>query len=144
MLILHPSTVTLDDSPLAGALAIAVSRRAKSLLTDFADTGPHPIFADVPERLTTITITRHVPEPDDSASSLALGAEVDLVFTAQRTPDAPHAMRFSARVVISSIESAMAESKALAQTISAVAISASGSADPLTIEPVSTLAHGGL
>src|SRR5690606_11231811 len=103
MLFLHPTTVTLDSAPLPAVTAIAVSRKAKSVLTDFTEDGPHPTFADVPERLTTIVITRHPPEPDDGAAHLALGDQLDLVFSARRTPDSPHAMRFSASVVITGV-----------------------------------------
>ncbi len=142
MLFLHPATVTLDSAPLPAVTAIAVSRKAKSVLTDFSDAGPHPTFADVPERLTTITITRHPPEPDDNAASLALGDQLDLVFTARRTPDAPHALRYSAAVVITGIESALTDSKALVQTITAVAISSDAESDPITLEPVSTQSPG--
>ncbi len=142
MLLLHPTHITLNTTPLPAVTAIAISRKAKSLLTDFTDTGPHPTFADVPERLTTITITRHLPEPDDAGAAISPGDQLDLAFTARRTPDAPHALRFSARIVLTAIESALSESKALAQTITAVAVSTTGSTDPLTIEPVSTLAQG--
>lgn len=142
MLLLHPAAVTLDGSPLPAVTAIAISRKAKSVLTDFTDNGPHPTFADVPERVTTITITRHPPEPDDASSALSLGDQVELVCSAKRAPDAPHAMRISASVVITAIESALTTGKALVQTISAVAVSSSGAADPVTIEPISTLASG--
>lgn len=142
MLLLHPTHITLNTTPLPAVTAIAISRKAKSLLTDFTDTGPHPTFADVPERLTTITITRHLPEPDDAGAALSLGDQLDLAFTARRTPDAPHALRFSARIVLTAVESALSESKALTQTITAVAVSTTGSTDPLTIQPISALAQG--
>jgi hypothetical protein len=142
MLLLHPTTVTLDSTPLPAVTAIAISRKAKSLITDFTDDGPHPSFADVPERLPTLTITRHLPQPDDAGAALALGDQLDLAFTARRTPDAPHALRFSASIVITAIESALTETKALAQSISAVAISPDSATDPLTIDPVSTLLEG--
>lgn len=142
MLFLHPTTVTLDNAPLPAVTAIAVSRKARSVITDFTDNGPHPTFADVPERLTTIAITRHPSEPDDAAAHLSLGDQLDLAFTARRTPDAPHAMRCSASIVITGVESALTENKALAQTITGVAISSDAESDPLTTEPVSTLSQG--
>jgi len=142
MLLLHPTQITLDSTPLPAVTAVAISRKAKSLITDFTDNGPHPSFADVAQLLTTITITRHLPQPDDAGASLALGDQLDLAFTARRTPDAPHALRFTARIVITAIESALTDSKALAQTITAVAVSTTSASDPLTIQPVSTLAQG--
>jgi hypothetical protein len=142
MLLLNPTHITLNTAPLPAVTAIAVSRKAKSLLTDFTDTGPHPTFADVPERITMLTITRHLLGPDDAGAALSLGDQLDLAFTAKRTPDAPHALRFSARIVLTAIESALTESKALTQTITAVAVSTNGSSDPLTIEPISTLTQG--
>lgn len=142
MLLLNPTHITLNTTPLPAVTAVAISRKAKSLITDFTDTGPHPSFADVPERLTMLTITRHLPQPDDAGASLSLGDQLDLTFTAKRTPDAPHALRFSARIVLTAIESALSETKALTQTITAVAVSTDGETDPLTIEPVSTLSQG--
>ncbi len=143
MLYLHPTHITLDATPLPGVESIAVTRKAKAVITDFTDDGPHPTFADVPERLTTLTIKRRVPEPDDAFASVALGDEFDLAFRAARTPDAPHALRVSARIVITGVESSVAGERECAQTITAVAVSTDGGADPLTTEPVSTLPAGG-
>jgi hypothetical protein len=142
MLLLHPTHITLDTTPLPAVTAVAISHKAKSLLTDFTDNGPHPSFADVAQLLTTLTITRHLSEPDDAGAALYPGDQLDLAFTAQRTPDAPHALRYTARIVLTAVESALSETKALAQTITAVAVSTNGSSDPLTIEPVSTLSQG--
>ncbi|MCR9217581.1 MAG: hypothetical protein NXI14_10310 [bacterium] len=142
MLYLHPTHVTLNTTPLPGVESIAVARKAKSVITDFTDDGPHPTFADVPERLTTLIIKRRVPEPDDAFASIALGDELDLAFRAARTPDAPHALRVSARTVITGVESSVASERECAQTITAVAVSTDGDEDPLTVEPVSTLPAG--
>ncbi len=142
MLYLHPTHVTLNTTPLPGVESIAVARKAKAVITDFTDDGPHPTFADAPERLTTLTIKRHIPEPDDAFAAIALGDQLDLAFRAARTPDAPHALRISARIVITGAESSVAGQRACAQAITAVAVSTDGGAEPLTVEPVSTLPAG--
>ena len=142
MLYLHTTSVTLGSIPLPGVESVAVARKAKAVITDFTDDGPHPTFADVPERLTTLTIKRLVPEPDDAFTQVALGNELDLAFHAARTPDAPYALRVSARIVITGVESSVTGERGCAQTITAVAVSTDGDDDPLTVEPVSTLPAG--
>jgi hypothetical protein len=131
MIWLNPKSVTLLGAALGEVKSVAIDERAERLVVEFADTGPHPAFADVPERRTTIKIRRRVIS--NEALGLALG---DLgafsMRTAPNNSDGP-GVNVSAEVVLTHIGCTVDRAGGAEQVIEAVAVSADGAAAPVTV-----------
>lgn len=130
MLWLNPQRITLNDHELTDVRAIALSRRAHRTALEHGDSGPHTLFADVPEQIVTIKITRsperHPTPPVSLADAVILSFR-----TAPNNSDA-HASTISAPIVITAIETDFSDRAPPRQTITAVAVSPDGDADPIT------------
>ncbi len=134
MLFLNPTHVTLASSELDNVASIMLSRRAAKTVVDYDDAGPHPVFADVPEQRTEVTIRRTLTRDEDAPASL--GDEADLSFTT--APGASSAQRraIAMTLVVTAIEHTIARAGGCEQTIRAVAVASSPTTDPVTQTPL--------
>lgn len=132
MLFLNPQHVSLGALTLEHVASIVVSRAADRLTVEYSDLGPFPVFADVPQERTTLTITRDLldaglPETD----ALALGHQATLSFTTAPNASDARTRTFSLTIVITAIRNDLPRDRRLFQVISCLAISTDGASDPL-------------
>ncbi len=135
MITLSPANVTLGNVELTHVDAVLLSRTADRLVVEHTDQGPHVGFVDVPERRSTFTIRRRVHE--DEPAPAKPGDSLALAFTTAESAAAGRARRVSANVVVTSVINDLASRRAAIQTITAIAFSTDGVADPVTESLVS-------
>ena len=133
---LAPERVELLGLSLEGVSAVAVDRRAARVVTEWGDLGAHAVMADVPEQRVTVRIVRRVSGADGGmfAGVITPGAMGELLFTAAAGAGDGGRRRVSADVVVTAVEHELREGRGGAQTITCVAVSADGAADPVTEE----------
>jgi len=136
MIWLDPKTVVLGSAPLTEVRQVSVEERAEKLLVEFTDNGPHPAFADVPERRSVVKIRRRVLGNEN----LGLGVGDERLFEMRTAPSGTDAagVTVTATVVLTGIWYRVDRHDGAEQTIEAVAVSANGLSDP-----VATVVDGG-
>jgi hypothetical protein len=131
MLLLNPHSVKFGSARWDDVAALAVDRGASRLNLEWSDSGPHVVFADVPEERLTIRVTRRLqreatfgPRPGDAGELVA--------YTSPTAADASRR-----RVRIESVVTAVSHeisAKAALQTVTLVGVSSNGAVDPVVIE----------
>lgn len=135
MVILTPSSVTLNGVELRFVDSVLINRTADRLIVEHTDQGPHVGFVDVPERRATITIRRRVQE--DEPTPAKPGDSTTLALVTAESPSAGRGRRVSANAVVTSVTHDTAGTRAAIQTIVLIAFSTDGIADPVTESVVS-------
>lgn len=133
MLILNPDRVRFGDIAWHDVLSIAAEAAPERAVVEWSDLGPHAAFADVPEVRTTLKVSRS-PQADDLAS-VKPGQRGVLEFFTSPGADARR-VRIEADCIIERTSCQFITGKGAVQTITLIALSPDGAADPLTIEPV--------
>lgn len=137
MLWLQPERVELLGESLDGVAAVVVDRRAARLVVEWSDLGAHAVFCDAPEQRVTVRVVRRVSgRPGESwgagiGGAPTPGAMGALEFTASAGAGDASRRRVSASVVVTGVEHELREGKGATQTITCVAVSADGEADPI-------------
>ncbi len=132
MLILTPASVTFATKPISDVARVAIDRRATKVAVEWSDLGRYATFADVPEQEVRVRIEQ-TPGPLD----LALPRPGDLgqlVFTAAANRGGVQRTRVTLTAVVTSIRHDLDQSGPGKRTIELIAISSSGSADPVQVE----------
>ena len=131
MLVMNPRAVSLAGAVLDDVIAVMVDRVSERTIVEWADAGPHPVFADVPERRVVIRVTQQ--QSRGAIDGPAPGDEGSLVF--HTSPTSGHAGRrcVSATVVITGVSYELSRKRGALRTIEGVAISADGASDPIEI-----------
>lgn len=133
-MLLHPATVAFGTLTLDAVVAVTIDRLAAREAVEFSDAGPHVAFADIPEQRTLITITRRLDRPDLTA--LRPGDQADLSLTAAVGASDAARARLTAPCVALSVRhhlSAAGPRPTALQTITLIAVSTDGAADPITL-----------
>lgn len=129
MIWLSPRNVMLGGVTLEHVSAVSLSRRAEKVVVEFGSVGPHVEFADVPEQRVEIEITRTVVDQQDNG--VRPGDAVALRFRTAPSGAGLPVRVVTADVVITGVESKLSARGGAMQTVSCVAVSADGSADPV-------------
>ncbi len=132
MLLLNPTSVSFDAAAWPDATAIAIDRKAQRSVIHWTDFGPYAVFADVPEQAVAITITRQVLR-DDLAAPVPGQSGILEFFTSPTASDAAR-KRLTAVAVVAAVTHDLSRTKGALRTITLIAISPDGAADPITIE----------
>lgn len=134
MIWLSPQQVSLGSIVLDHVTMLSIDRSPHKTALQWTDLGPHLGFADVPEQRVDVRIEREIIESE--SVDLKPGDEVTLI--ARRAPGASAAgvVQISATVVILSIDHTLSKSRGARQRIHAIAISAGGLSDPITVQDV--------
>lgn len=134
MLLPLPDTLSFDGLALPDAAAVLIDRAAARAVLDWSDAGPHPVFADVPEQRTTITIVRTLTRGDFAAPAPGQAGELAFLFSAAGTSTDADRRRFSAQCVVRDVRHEMNPAAAAArQSITLLALSPDGATDPIAI-----------
>lgn len=134
MLLLRPTDVRFDGLNWTNVLALAVSRTPEREVVAWNDLGPHPTFADVPERRTTLTIVRAIAS--DELADPELGRQGTLTFTLTRSASDASLRRAAALCVVTSVKYDLAGAGTPRQTITLIALApsaSSGAGEPIVI-----------
>lgn len=137
MLIINPARVTLGPHTFTDVESVAINRIATRTVIEIGDSGPHAVFADVPEQRTTITITRRLATADalDLApgDTLSLGVEFSKEATdAGRTRVQASCVLLENRHELGLATGGAGRPRAM-QLLSLVALSSDGAADPIQL-----------
>ena len=136
MLLPHPNSLTFADTPLPDATLVTIDRAAAKEILDWSDNGPHPIFADVPEQRTTITIVRTLTRGDLAAPRPGEQGDLTFVFSAAGANTDAQRKRLSATCVVRDIRHELNPAKPggahARQLITLLALSPTGTEDPIT------------
>lgn len=130
MIILNPDRVTLGSQELAGVTIVAIDRTARRTAYEWTDIGPHINFADIPEQRTSISIIRRITQTE--LATPRPGELLALALRISTNASAAESAVISASVVITAVEHSVNASGKATQSIRSVAISATGSGDPIT------------
>ncbi|MDX2116301.1 MAG: hypothetical protein SFZ24_11880 [Planctomycetota bacterium] len=135
MIWLNPAKVTLGALALEGVTHIAIDREAERLSEEWTDLGPFAAFADVPEQRVRVLIVRRVAQSETAAPRP--GDALALSFRTSATASAAGVRSVSvAQLVVTGVEHAVSAGSSGAasatQRIRGVALSTTGSADPVT------------
>lgn len=129
MIWISPREVTLGGVTLAHVSAVSVSRVADKLVVEVGSAGRHVRFADVPEQRVVIEITRTIVDQQDNG--VRPGDERALSFRTAPSGAGLPLRQVTATVVVTAVESKLSARGGAAQTISCVAVSPDGAADPV-------------
>lgn len=133
MLVLDPTAVGFGGEAWSGVRSVAVDRAADGEQVAFGDDGPHVVFADAPRQRVTVRVVRRLdggtlegPRPGD---------EGELSFeTAIGRTDGSRS-RVSLVGVVTKVQHGV-QRDGVEQSVTMVAVSTAGDADPVTIAPV--------
>ncbi len=143
MLVLNPTNVKFGQASWTDALAITIDRGGDALAIERGDLGPHIVFADVPEQRVMIRVQRGLTRDDLAGPRPSEQAELHFC-TAPGASDASR-RRVRATCVVTAVSHELGRARAggagrpgeALQTITLVALSADGVADPVAIEDAS-------
>lgn len=130
MVTLYPRSVTINTTELQAVESVVVSRTAARVIAEHSDLGPFPAFIDVPERRVTIAIRRAVHH--DEPSPARPGDSVTITFRTAESAAAPRARQYTAAAVVTAVTHDVSPTRHVIQTITALAWSTDGAADPVT------------
>lgn len=132
MLFLNPTKLSLLSADYSNIESVSIDRLVHKEITDYSDTGPYAVFADIPESKVEISITQRLDTgPDQSLSGPKPGQHGTLELIT--SPNASQAQRkkLTAQVVIRSVRYDLAAKPK--RTINLVALSPDGATDPITL-----------
>jgi hypothetical protein len=133
MLLLNPRRVTFADETWEDVVAVSIDRAAAEEALEWGDLGPHVVFADVPRQRVTIRVVQELSRDDLGAPRPAEEGEISF-FTSPATSDAWR-RKVSARAVVMSVSHEVSLRRASTRTVTLVAVSEDGSADPVSVTP---------
>lgn len=132
MLLLSPRTVAFGMSQWVNVSLVAIDRETARPALEFSDAGPHPVFADAPEQTTRIKVVQELAGDDLGAPRPGETGTLEL-FTAPTATNRPR-MRFRAEACVESVTHEVSLKRGTLRTITLIAISSDGAADPITTE----------
>lgn len=131
MLILNPREVTFGGATWPNVTHIAIDRSSTRLAIDWSDNGPHPTFADAPEHRVDIKIVMDIDQGDLNGPKP--GDQAALTFITSPTTTDASRRRISSTAVVTAIEHEVSQKRGSIRTLTLVALSTDGAADPITI-----------
>lgn len=132
---LNPTEVVVLGVSLGGVSSVSVDRFATRTAEEHGDLGPHVVFVDAPEQRVTVKIRRRVNELNAGAvSGVEVGALGEVSFRVGAAMSDRGGRVVRAQVVVRGVDHALSERDGFIQTISMIAVSSDGAADPITEE----------
>lgn len=132
MLVLNPRVVKFGAEVWRDVTAVIVDRSASREAVEWSDGGPHAVLADVPEQRVEIRIVQEVSRDDVDAPRP--GEQGQMVFyTSPMSTDAAR-RKVSATAVVLEAGHELSLRRGALRTVRLIAVSADGSADPITVE----------
>ena len=134
MLILHPREVTFLAVPWKQVTSIIIDRTAQRVLIEHADTGPFPVFADVPEQRITVRVTMDIGE--DTLAAPGLGTLGTLEFATAPTGPRVARHQVSMQAVVTSVTHEVSLRKGAVRTVELTVVAPAGNVDPVTVSEI--------
>jgi hypothetical protein len=139
-MIFNPGAVEFAGSVLGAVESAAINRRAEKVVVGFGDGGPHPAFADVPERRSGVVLRQRLTT--STAEAPGLGTMGDLKMSATASGADASAWSVVCRCVLVRVDHEVGSGRGGGGTGGAVrvmefvCVSVDGAADPVTVTPV--------
>jgi hypothetical protein len=127
----HPRTVRFGSLVWDDVIAVAIDRSAHRLVEEWSDAGPYAAFADVPEQRVTIQVVQQVGAEDLAAPRPA--DQAVLTFDTAPTAAESARRRVTATAVVTAVAHDLSQKRGATRTITLVAVSPDGAADPIAI-----------
>lgn len=131
MLLLNPRSVTFGSATWDSVVAVMIDRDSVRFVEEWSDAGPHAVLADAPEQRVTIRVVQEVTR-DDLGSPRPGEAGALSLCTAPTGADAGR-RKLTAQAVVRSVSHEVSLKRGAVRTITLVAVSADGAADPIAI-----------
>ncbi len=135
MLLLNPETVKFGVATWYDVTVVLVDRATERPVLEWSDTGPYPVFADVPEQRVSVRVSRRLLR--DTAFTPRPGDSAELIVYASPTAGDAQRRRIRAICVVTHVAHELSAQRGALQTVTLVALSADGAADPIAIEGAS-------
>ena len=135
MLLLNPQSVKFGSAVWSDVTAVLVDRAPEREVVEWSDSGPHAVFADVPEQRVSVRVTRRLIRDAAAAPRPGDSAELD-VYTSPSAGDALR-QRLRATCVVTGVSHELSAQRGAIQTIMLIAISSDGATDPIVVEDAS-------
>lgn len=135
MLVLNPAMVKFDNANWPDATTVLVDRVPDKVVVERGDVGPHVTMADVPEQRVTIRVTRELVRDDVGTPKPSQQGEL-VFYTSPASSDGLR-RRVRATCVVVSVTHEVGRSRGGIQTITLIAVSSDGAAEPIVIEDAS-------
>lgn len=132
MLLLNPESVKFGSSLWTDVTGVVIDRAAERLAAEWSDMGPYAVLVDVPEQRVTVRVTRRLVRDTPSSPVPSDAAEL----TVCTSPGAGDARRRRIRIqcVVTGVTHDMKDQRSATQTITLLAVSSDGAANPVTVE----------
>lgn len=137
MLIVQPERVRFGTETWNGVSSVTIERKAERPIVEWSDDGPHVVLADVAEQKVVVKVTQRA-ETDDVGTP-APGEQAVLSLETARNASAAGRRVISMIAAVSGVSYSARGSAGLVRTVTLIAVSSDGAADPVTI----TAAEGG-
>ncbi len=132
MVVLSPGTVTFGLARWPDVRSVVIDRLPERAVIEGSDVGPHATFADVPEVRVRVRVVMDLAA--DALDAPQPGQLATLAFFA--APGAADARRVRVRATCVVLRvSHEVQAKQATRTVDLVAVSESGTQDPVTVEP---------
>ena len=130
MLVLNPRSVKFGSVVWDEVTAVVVDRAAHRTVAEWGDLGPHAVVVDVPEQAVRVRVVRSVSRDDIDVPRP--GEAATLVFYTAPAGNELRRRRVSCAAVVLDVSHELTATKAV-RTVILQAVSADGSADPVTV-----------
>ena len=130
MVWINPGAVTFGGETIEHAESVTIDREAVRAVEEFADGGPHVVFADVPAQRVRVRLVRRITEAE--LGGIVPGDLGELRFRASSNAGDGGSTVTVAQAVVRSVTHALSRSGEARQTIEFVAVSEDGASDPVS------------
>ncbi len=135
MLVLNPPLVKFGSVTWTDVTVVQVDRTGDKVVVERGDLGPHVTLADVPEQRIVMRVTRELARDDVGTPKPSQQGEL-VLYTAPSASDGLR-RRVRASCVITAVLHEVGRVRGAVQSITLIALSSDGIADPVTIEDAS-------
>ena len=133
MVVMRPGQVTFDGATWEGVERVVIDRVATRVVKEWSDSGPYPVFVDVPEQMVRVRVramldrsTLDAPVPGEFGQlRVELGAGSDVGRRLVRTD-----------AVVESVSHEASGTRAV-RVVSLIAVSGEGDEDPIGVSDAS-------
>lgn len=131
MLVLNPQSVSLLGQVIERVRRVSVHRSPERVLLEWGNLGPYAVFADVPEQRVEVELVADLER--GSLDGPTPGDQGMLAFFTAPTAGSGGRTKVEASVVILAVHDGVEPGGTAQRRIRMAAVSASGTADPITV-----------
>lgn len=131
MLVMNPRMVRFGAKAWENVALVAVDRVGARTVAEFSDSGPHVVYADVPEQRVNVRVV--VDLGDDDVGSPVPGDAGLLSFATSRSGSEAGRVRVSLQAVVTGVSHELSLKRGVVRTVEFVGVSSDGAQDPVSV-----------